>query len=314
MIRNEDNPLWVERYRPRLVADVILPKKSKQQFAAMVKKGEIPVNILMAGGPGVGKSAVAQAMLDEIGADYIALNGSLHGNIDTLRTRVSEFASSVSFSGGRKFVLINEADYLSAATQPALRQFMEDYSANCGFVLTCNWLERIIEPLRSRCSIYEFRIDQAEQAAMKKLAFERIEHVLRTERVEYDPAVVAHVLEKFFPDMRRTLNQLQSYSNGGPIDSGILARVQDASIETLVAHMRDRNFTAARAWIGEHSGEYDSVYRKLYDTAHDIVVPASVPQLVVHLGTYQYRAALAADPEVNMAACVAEVMASCAFK
>lgn len=313
-MKREDNPLWVERHRPSKVADVILPAGTKKQFIAMVKKGEVPVNLLFAGAPGVGKTTLARALLEEIGSDYVLLNGSLHGKIDTLRTLVTEFASSVSFTGGRKFVLIDEADYLTSATQPALRQFMEEYSSNCGFILTCNWIDRIIEPLRGRCAVYEFKITPEDEPKMKAESFLMIRKILDAEKVEYDDKVVAYVLDKFFPDMRRAINQLQAYSNGGPIDSGILARLKDADVESLVTHMRERDFTSARKWVAEHAGDYDGVYRRLYESAREHFVPQSIPQLVVHLGTYQYRAAFSADPEINLSACVAEIMMSCQFK
>lgn len=308
------NPVWAEKYRPRVVEDVVLPASIKKQFRAWARKREVPVNLLLCGGPGLGKTSVARALLEQIESDYITLNGSLHGNIDTLRTRITEFVSSVSFKGGRKFVLIDEADHLTSAVQPALRNFMEQYSSGAGFILTCNWPERIIEPLRGRCAVHEFRVPRDEQATLRAEMFKRLEHVLSSEGVEYDRQSVAVVLDKFFPDLRRVINLLQSYASGGPIDSGVLSRARDTAVEGLVDHMRSRNFTEARKWVAENAGDTEAVFRRLYDTCHEFMRPDSIPQLVLHLGTYQFRASHAVDPEINMAACVAEIMATCAFK
>lgn len=313
-MKKEDNPLWVERYRPDRIKDIILPDRVKKEFTEMVRKKDLPVNLLFTGSPGVGKTTVAQALVSEIGADCITLNGSLHGKIETLRTLVTEFASAVSFTGGRKFVIIDEADYLTNATQPALRQFMEEYSSNCGFILTCNYVDRIIEPLRGRCAVYEFKIDPKEKTALKAAYYFFIRKILDAENVKYDEKTVAYVMDNYFPDLRRTINQLQAYSNGGPIDSGILTKLKDASIDSLISHMRERNYTGVRKWVAENVTDYAAVYRQFYDSGREHFKPAAVPQLVVHLGTYQYRAAFAADPEINLSACLAEIMMSCEFK
>lgn len=253
-------------------------------------------------------------MCEELGCDYIVINGSLNGNIDTLRNDISRFASSVSLSGGRKMVILDEADYLNAqSTQPALRNFMEEFSANCGFILTCNFVDRIIEPLHSRCSVIKFKIRKSELLELVKQFLRRVCGILDNEGVTYDKAIVAEVIKKHFPDWRRVINELQRYSATGVIDSGILRNFSDDSLKKLIDFMKDKNFTSVRKWIAESDMDTNEFFRAFYDKAENYITPASIPMLVLHLAKYQYQNAFAADPEINLVACVTEIMADCSF-
>ena len=306
--------LWVEKYRPKTIADTILPAELKQTFQQFVDQKNIP-NLLLSGPAGCGKTTVARAMLEELGCDYIVINGSMNGNIDTLRNEIRDFASSISFTGGRKYVILDEADYLNAnSTQPALRNFMEEYSKNCGFILTCNFKNRIIEPLQSRCSVIDFKIPKKSLADLAMQFMKRTVSILQKENIEFDKAVVAELIKKHYPDWRRVLNELQRYSATGKIDSGLLANVKEASIRELVGMLRDKDFTSMRRWVGENiDGDADPVFRQLYDTSNETMDKASVPQLVLILARYQYQAAFVADHEVNLVACLTEVMMDCKF-
>jgi DNA polymerase III delta prime subunit len=311
----KDNPLWTEKYRPRRVSECVLPESLKSQFQAMVDSKTVP-NLLLSGPPGVGKTTVAMAMLDELDYDVYVINGSLKGNIDTLRNEIQDFASSVSFTGSRKVVLLDEADYLNPqSTQPALRNFMEQFSATCGFVLTCNYPTRIIEPLRSRTSVIDFAVRRADKPALMREFFTRVEEVLKNENVQYDKMAVGHVINKFFPDWRRVLNELQRYSSGGAaIDAGILSRGGDSDFVALVGYMRQKDFTSVRRWIGENDVDPTNLFRRFYDSASEHVTDDSIPQLVLTIGEYQYKASHVADQEINLAAFCVHVMASCAWR
>jgi DNA polymerase III delta prime subunit len=244
-----ENFLWVEKYRPKKIADTILPTDLKQTFTEFVNQKEVP-NLILAGGPGVGKTTVAKAMLEELGCSYIVINGSMNGNIDTLRNEIKNFASTISFKGGRKYVILDEADYLNPqSTQPALRNFMEEYSANCGFILTCNFLNRIIAPLHSRCSVIQFKIAASDKPKLAAQFMKRVEMILKTEKVEYDQKVVAELILKHFPDWRRVLNELQRYSATGKIDTGLLANISDVSMKKLMQAIKDKDFSTARKWV-----------------------------------------------------------------
>ena len=311
-----DEFLWVEKYRPHKVADTILPNDLKTTFQTFVDKGQIP-NLLLTGSAGVGKTTIAKAMLDEVGADYIVINGSDEGRlIDTLRTKIKNFASSMSLAGGRKYVILDEADYLNAETvQPALRNFMEEYSSNCGFILTCNFVNKIIAPLHSRCSVVEFKMSKKDMPKLAGQFFKRVENVLTNEGIEYEQKVVAEVITKHFPDNRRILNELQRYSVTGRIDSGILVSQSDVNFKTLLDALKNKEFTAVRKWVGQNiDGDTAPFFRKFYESIHDVVTPASIPQIVVTLADYQYKSAFAADQEINTMAFLTEVMVDAEFK
>ena len=308
--------IWVEAYRPKKVSDAILPQELKQTFQQFVDNGNVP-NLLLTGRAGIGKTTIAKAMLEEIGADYITINGSMNGNIDTLRVEISNFASSVSFTGGRKYVILDEADYLNAnSTQPALRNFMEEFSKNCGFILTCNFKNRIIEPLHSRCSIVEFNIPKKEKASVAGDFFKRVCSILEKENVEYDKRSVAALVQNYFPDWRRCLNELQRYSATGRIDAGILTNTSEQTFDGLFSLLKDKNFTGVRKWVGENNDIDSSVlYRKLYDMIPTKVKSTqAIANAIIILAEYQYKEAFVADSEVNRVAALATIMAECDWK
>lgn len=302
--------LWVEKYRPKTIEDTILPVELKSVFQQFVDQKNIP-NLILSGSAGVGKTTVARAMLEELGCDYIVINGSMNGNIDTLRNEILNFASSVSLSGGRKYVILDEADYLNAnSTQPALRNFMEEFSRNCGFILTCNFKNRIIEPLHSRCSVVDFKISKNDMAKLAVQFLKRVEGILTTEKVEYDKATVAQVIQKHFPDWRRVLNELQRYSATGKIDSGILTNLKEVSLKELIKMLKNREFTGIRQWVGENlDNDQDVIFRNLYDTCSEFLKDKqNEAQLVLLLAKYQYQSAFVADQEINLMACLTEMM------
>jgi len=308
--------LWVERYRPKTVKDTILPADLKTTFQTFVDNGNIP-NLLLTGSAGIGKTTIAKAMLDEIGADYIVINGSDEGRlIDTLRTKIKNFASSMSLAGGRKYVIIDEADYLNADTvQPALRNFMEEYSANCGFIMTCNFVNKIIAPLHSRCSVVEFKINNMDKPKMAGQFFKRVEIILKNEGVEYDQKVVAEVVMKHFPDNRRILNELQRYSATGKIDTGILVNHSDENLKSLMVALKNKEFSVVRKWVGQNiDGDVAPFFRKLYETLYEYVVPSSIPQVVVMIADYQFKSAFCADQEINTMGLLTEIMVDVEFK
>lgn len=312
-MNTRDNPLWVEKYRPRKIADCILPPDLKTTFQQFVDNKHVP-NLLLTGSAGVGKTTVAKAMLEELGCDYIVINGSMNGNIDTLRNDILQFASSVSFSGGRKYVILDEADYLNAnSTQPALRNFMEEYSGNCGFILTCNFKNRIIEPLHSRCSVVEFKIAKSDVPKLAAQFFKRVESILASEGVSYDKVVVAEVVKKHIPDWRRVLNELQRYSATGKIDSGILVNLSDENFKRLVASLKAKNFNEMRKWVVENGDSDTAIFRKVYDTMHDVLKPSSIPAVVLLIADYQYKAAFVADHEINLVAFLTNLMVEAEF-
>lgn len=309
-----DDFLWSQLYRPKTIEQCILPTDLKNTFQQFVDKGTIP-NMLLTGRAGVGKTTVARAMLEQLNCDYMIINGSMNGNIDTLRVDISQFASSMSLMGGRKYVILDEADYLNPnSTQPALRNFMEEFSKNCGFILTCNFKNKIIEPLHSRCTVIDFKLPNNEKAKLASQFMKRIKNILDTEKVQYDDGAVAEVISKYFPDWRRVLNELQRYSATGKIDSGILANLGDESFKNLFGYLKAKSFSNMRKWVGENSDiESHVLFRKIYDNAIQYIKPASIPQLVLIIGDYQFKAAFVADPEINIVACLTMIMTECEF-
>ena len=307
--------LWVEKYRPHKIADCVLPDSLKTTFQKFVDDGNIP-NLLLSGTAGVGKTTVARAMLDEIDADYIILNGSLSVNKDALRTDIRNYAATISFGGGRKYIIMDEADYLDANhVQPQLRNFIEEFSSNCGFIFTCNFINRIIDPLHSRCSVVEFKIGAKEKAGLAKQFMKRANFILNTENVKYESAVVAEVIMKHFPDWRRVLNELQRYGASGAIDSGILASVENVEIKELIKCLKNREFENMRKWVAQNASmDVNVLFRKLYDAASANLKPETIPALVLALADYQYKAAFVVDQEINMAACMTQIMMDCEFK
>lgn len=307
--------LWVEKYRPQTIDECILPDSMKKTFNEFIQSGELP-NFLFCGGAGVGKTTVAKALCNEIGAEYLFINGSEESGIDVLRNKIKNFASSVSLTDSKKVVILDEADYLNPnSTQPALRGFIEEFSNNCRFIFTCNFKNRIIEPLHSRCSVIEFKIDNGDKAQIAAGFFKRVRNILKTENIEYESNVVAELITKYFPDYRRILNELQRYSVSGTIDAGVLVNLGDESYVELIKNLKSKNFTEVRKWVGKNSDvESTELFRKLYDKAVDYIEQQSIPQLVLILAEYQYRAAFVADREINTMAALTEIMAQLKFK
>ncbi len=310
-----DDFLWVEKYRPKTVADTILPKNLKTIFQSFVDQKNIPT-LLLTGPSGIGKTTIARAMLDELGCDYIMINGSLEGRlIDTLRTTIVDFASTVSFAGGRKYVIIDEADFMNAqSVQPALRNFIEEFSSNCGFILTVNYKSKILPAIHSRCSIVDFQIPKAELEKMCKEFFVRAKNILEREGIAYDPPVVAEVIKRFYPDWRRILNELQKYSASGRIDSGILHDVKEIALAEVCALMKQKDFKSLRKWVSDNS-DIDPIYlfSSFYDHACSYFKKSSVPILILLLAKYQYQVPFVANQEINTMAFLTEVMAETEF-
>ena len=310
-----DQILWVEKYRPKTIADCILPEQLKNTFQQYVDKKEIP-NLIFAGSAGVGKTTVAKAMCDEIGADYIMINGSDESGIDTLRTKIKGFASTVSLIGGRKVIIIDEADYLNPnSTQPAFRGVIEEFASNCSFIFTCNYKNRIIQPIHSRCSVIDFKLQNGQRAKMATLLLKRVKEILKIEGVDFDEKVLAEVITKYFPDYRRVLNELQRYSVSGKIDVGILSTIADVKLNELVEGLRDKNFKEVRKWVGTNSdNDANKIFREIYDKMYDILKPETIPLAVVLIGKYQYQSAFVVDQEINLMAFLTEMMIDCEFK
>ena len=306
--------LWVEKYRPKKVSDTILPASLKTTFQKIIDGKELP-NMLFTGTAGLGKTTVARALCNELGCDYILINGSEEGNIDTLRTKIKQFASSVSLHGGFKVVILDEADYLNPqSTQPALRGFIEEFSNNCRFILTCNFKNRIIEPLHSRCGVYEFNTSKKSMAELCQSFMARCKTILDNESIEHDDKAIAELILKFAPDWRRVLNELQRYSINGKIDSGIINGLRDKNYDDLFSHLKNKNFKGMRSWVVNNiDTDASAIFRAIYDRMSDKVAPQSIPQLVLLLADYQYKNAFVADHELNVVACLTEVMSDVQF-
>ena len=307
--------LWVEKYRPKTISECVLPSGLKQTLSEFISKGDLP-NLILSGGPGVGKTTAAKAMIEELGLTYMMINGSEESGIDTLRVKLKNYASTVSLHGGRKYLILDEADYLNAqSTQPALRGLIEEFHKNCGFILTCNYKNRLIPPLHSRCSVVDFTIQKSEKKELAEQFFKKVMNILIVENIKFEPKAVAEVINKFFPDWRRVINELQRYSVAGRIDAGILVDISEINIKELMRFMKDKEFTNVRKWIINNiDNDPTRLFRRLYDNLYDYMDGSSIPHVVVILGEYQYKAAFVADQEINMLACLTEIMARGKFK
>jgi DNA polymerase III delta prime subunit len=311
---SNDHFLWVEKYRPKTIDECILPESLKETFKKFIEGGELPT-FLFCGGAGVGKTTVARALCNEVGAEFMFINGSEENGIDILRTKIKSFASSVSLESSTKVVILDEADNLSNAIQSGLRSFIEEFSNNCRFIFTCNYKHKIIEPLHSRCAVIEFKIPSAEKPAVAEGFFKRVLQILKTEGIACDKKAVAKLVESHFPDFRRVLNELQRYSIHGSIDDGILVNLSDQSFKELIEYLKTKNFSDARKWVARNSDiEPAQLFGRLYDAAVEHLDGGSVPQLVLILADYQYKAAFVANAELNVVAALTEIMANCKFK
>ena len=309
--------LFVEKYRPRKIDDCILPDDTKKTFKEFVERGEIP-NLLLAGPPGVGKTTIAKALCNELGADYYVINGSDEGRfLDTVRNQAKNFASTVSLTATskHKVIIIDEADNTGNDVQLLLRANIETFYSNCRFIFTCNYKNKIIEPLHSRCAVIDFTIKGKQKAQLAGSFFKRLQNILDEESIEYDQKVLAELVSKHFPDFRRVLNECQRYSAGGKIDSAILASFSDVSVNELVKHLKDKNFTEVRKWVVSNLDNDSSVIlRRVYDACYDNLSPATIPAAVLVIAKYQYQIAFVADQEINLLAALTEIMCECEFK
>ena len=310
-----DTFLWVEKYRPKTVKDCILPKKLKDTFQEFVKDKHIP-NLILSGSAGTGKTTIAKAMVEQIGSTWMMINGSEESGIDVLRTKIKNFASTVSLEGGRKYIILDEADYLNPqSTQPALRGFMEEFHKNCGFILTCNYKNRLIAHLQSRCSNIDFTIRNGERVKLADKFYKRVLDILKDEKIQFNPPAVAELITAHFPDWRRVLNELQRYSASGQIDAGILINISNENIKELMSFVKKKEFTNVRKWIVNNlDNDANRIFRTIYDSLYDTIDHSTIPHAVVILGDYQYKSAFVADQEINLLACMTELMSQVKFK
>ena len=307
--------LWVEKYRPKNINDCVLPNETKKIFLDFVNNKEIP-NLLLCGTAGVGKTTVAKALCNELDADFVLINGSEERNIETLRVKIKQFASTVSLSGGPKIVILDEADYLNPqSTQPALRGFIEEFSKNCRFIFTCNYKNRIIPPLHSRCSVVDFTIESSQKPQIANQIFQRTLQILTEENIDYNEKVVVELINKFFPDFRRVLNELQKYSSSGTIDSGVLSNLDDESLNEVIGFIKNKEFSKMRKWVALNiHNDPQAIYRKIYDSLFTKMENNSIPQAIIILSDYTYKSAFVADQEVNMVSCMTEFRMECKIK
>ncbi len=309
--------IWVEKYRPKTIEECILPDNIKKTFRDFLNKGEIP-NMLLAGPPGVGKTTVAKALCNELGVDFYVINGSDEGRfLDTVRNNAKNFASTVSLTSEakHKVIIIDEADNTGNDVQLLLRAFIEEFAGNCRFIFTCNYKNKILEPLHSRCAVIEFGIKGKEKQQIAAAFFQRINEILEHEKVESDKKVLVQLINKHFPDWRRVLNECQRYSVGGKIDSGILAAFSDVAVNDLIKNLKAKNFPEVRKWVNNNMDNDTSVlFRRIYDSLYESLVPNTIPAAVLVIAKYQYQMAFVADQEINMLACLTEIMVECEFK
>ena len=309
--------LFVEKYRPQVIDDCILPDDTKKTFKEFVEKGEIP-NLLLSGPPGIGKTTIAKALCNELGADYYVINGSDEGRfLDTVRNQAKNFASTVSLTGSskHKVIIIDEADNTGNDVQLLLRANIEAFYNNCRFIFTCNYKNKIIEPLHSRCAVIDFSIKGKQKVQLAGSFFQRVKTILDLEKIEYDQKVLAELINKHFPDFRRVLNECQRYSTGGKIDAGILASFSDVSVKNLIGYLKEKNFTEVRKWVVDNlDNDPGVVLRRVYDTLYESLVPGSIPAAVLVIAKYQYQIAFVADQEINLLAALTEIMVECEFK
>ena len=309
--------IWVEKYRPKTIDECILPENIKKTFREFLNKGEIP-NMLLAGPPGVGKTTVAKALCNELEVDFYVINGSDEGRfLDTVRNNAKNFASTVSLASEakHKVIIIDEADNTGNDVQLLLRAFIEEFAGNCRFIFTCNYKNKILEPLHSRCAVVEFGIRGKEKQTIAAEFFKRLNYILEQEKIEADKKVLVQLINKHFPDWRRVLNECQRYSVGGKIDSGILASFSDVAVNELIKNLKEKNFSEVRKWVNSNmDNDITVLLRRIYDNLYESLVPATIPAAVLVLAKYQYQAAFVADQEINMLACLTEIMVECEFK
>ena len=313
---HRDDFLWVEKYSPKKISDCILPSDLQEPFSEYVEQGKVP-NMLLCGGPGSGKTTVAKALCVEVGLDYLMVNGSDEGrNIDTVRTTLNQFCSSVSMTGNRKAIIMDEADYMNPdSVQPALRGFIEKFGNNVSFIFTCNYRSRIIEPIHSRCAVFDFIIPNNEKPKIAERYLDRCETILDDEGVIYDKKVLVELIMKYFPDFRRVINELQRYATSGKIDTGILSSINEINLNELVSGLKGKKFSEVRKWANQNiDQDTTKIFRKFYDNLSAQLKPQSIPQAVLIIADYQYKSAFVADQEINLVACLTEIMVECEFK
>lgn len=311
---NNEEFLWVEKYRPQTVTDCILPTSIKDVFKIYVEKKEIP-NLLLIGGSGTGKTSIAKAVCNDVGCDYLFINASKENGIDVLRNKIANYASSVSLSGGRKVIILDEFEATTSNFQTAFRASLESYSKNATFILTANFENKIIQPIHSRCAVIKFNVSKSEKKQLLLQFFKRVCYILESEKIEYNKEVVANFIMRWYPDNRRILNELQRYSSNGNIDIGLLTQIGDIQLKDLLIYLKEKNFGKVREWVVEnHTNDPNTIYRKLYDGMYEFLTPNSIPQLVLIIAKYQYQSGFSCDQEINLLAFMIEVMTDCQFK